>query len=65
MLVQHSLREEHQYQQPGRERRLHDHQRRQQQGDELQRPAEDGEGGAEQPAPAAHKTPGERQAQVL
>lgn len=65
VLVQHPLREEHQHEQTRRERRLHDDQRREQQRDELQRPAEDRKGGAEQPAPAARQTPGERQAQVL
>jgi hypothetical protein len=65
MLVQHPLCEEHQHEQAGRERRLHDHQRRKQQRDDLQRPAEDRQPGAEQPASAAHQSPGECQAQML
>jgi hypothetical protein len=40
VLVQHSLREEHQHEQAGCERRLHDDERREQQRDDLQRPAE-------------------------
>lgn len=39
VLVQHPLREEHQHEQPSGERRLHDDQRREQQRDDLQRPA--------------------------
>lgn len=65
VLVQHPLSEQHQHEQAGGERGLHDHQRREQQGDDLQRPAEDREAGAEQPARPAHQPPGERQAQVL
>jgi len=65
VLVQHALREEHQHEQAGRQRRLHDDQRRQQQGDELQRPADDRQARPQQPARAAHQAPGERQAQVL
>jgi hypothetical protein len=65
VLVQHALREEHQHEQARRERRLHDDQRRQQQRDELQRPADYRQAGSQQPAPAAHQAPGERQAQVL
>jgi hypothetical protein len=65
VLVQHALREEHQHQQPRGERRLHDDQRREQQRDDLQWPAEYRQARAEQPARAAHQAPGERQAQVL
>jgi hypothetical protein len=65
VLVQHALREEHQHEQAGRQRGLHDDQRRQQQRDELQRPADYRQAGSQQPARAAHQAPGERQAQVL
>jgi hypothetical protein len=65
VLVQHPLREEHQHEQTGGERRLHDDERREQQRDDLQRPAEDREPRAEQPARAAQQAPGEREAQVL
>jgi len=40
-LAQHPLGEDHQHQQSGRERRLHNHQRREQQRHDLQRPAEE------------------------
>lgn len=63
--MQHSLCEQHQHEQAGRERGLHDDQRREQQGDDLQRPTEDRQAGAEQPARPAHQPPHERQAQVL
>ncbi len=56
-LAQHPLGEEHQHQQAGRERRLHDDQRSEQQRDDLQRPAEDREAGAEQPARAPARGP--------
>ena len=56
---------DHQHEQPGGERRLHDDERREQQRDELQRQAEDRQAGAEQPARAAHEPPRQRQAQVL
>jgi hypothetical protein len=65
VLAQHPLREEHQHEQSGGERRLHDDERREQQRDDLQRPAEDRQRRAEQPARAAQEAPGERQAQVL
>lgn len=65
VLVQHPLREEHQHEQTGCERRLHDDERREQQRDDLQRPAEDRETRAEQPACAAQQAPGEREAQML
>ena len=50
VLAQHPLAQEHQHEQAGRERRLHHHQRRQQQRQHLQRPAEDRQPRAEQPA---------------
>ncbi len=65
VLVEHALCKEHQHQQARGERRLHDDQRREQQRDDLQRPAEDRQARSEQPARAAHQAPGERQAQVL
>jgi len=65
VLAEHPLREEHQHQQAGRQRRLHEHQRSQQQGDHLQRPAEDRQACAEQPARAPDQVLGQRQAQVL
>ena len=57
--------EEHQHEQAAGERRLHDDERSEQQRDDLQRPAEDRQAGAEQPACAAEQAPGQRQAQVL
>lgn len=65
VLVQHPLGEEHQHEQSRGERRLHDDQRRQQQRDDLQGPAEYRQRRAEQPARAPHEPPDERQAQVL
>ncbi len=50
---------------PDGERRLHDDERREQQRDELQRPAEDRQPGAEQPARAPHEPLREREPQVL
>jgi hypothetical protein len=65
MLAEHALREEHQHQQTGGEGRLHDHQWSEQQGQHLQRPAQDRQAGAGQPAGSPEQAPGERQAQVL
>lgn len=65
VLVEHALREEHQHEQAGGQRRLHDDQRREQQRDDLQRPAEDRQARTKQPARATHQAPGERQTQVL
>ena len=64
VLAQHSLPQQHQYQQTGGERRLHDHQRSQQQGHDLQREAEDRKAGAEQPPRPPDQAAGELQAQV-
>jgi len=64
-LAEHPLGEEHQHQQTGGERRLHDHQRGQQQREHLQRPAEQRQAGAEQPACTPNQAPSQRQAQVL
>ncbi len=65
MLAEHPLREEQQNQQAGGERRLDHHQRSQQQRDNLQRPAEDRQTGAGQPARAPEQVAHQRQAQVL
>ena len=65
VLAEHSLREEHQHEQPGGERRLHDDERSEQQRDYLQRPAEDRQPCAEQPAGTAQQAPGERETQML
>ncbi len=65
VLVQHALADEQQHQQSGGQRRLHDHQRRQHQCDHLQRPAEQRQARAEQPARAPQQVPHERHAQVL
>jgi len=65
VLVQHPLAEEHQHEQARGECRLDDYERCQQQRDQLQRPAEDRQAGAQQPAPASRQAPREREAQVL
>ena len=65
VLVQHPLAEEHQHEQARGERRLNDHERCQQQRDQLQRPAEDRQSGAQQPAPTSRQAPRERETQVL
>ena len=65
MLAEHALAEEQQHEQAGGERGLDHDQRREQQGDHLQRPAEDREPGADQPAAAPEQTLHEGQPQVL
>jgi len=65
MLAEHPLCEEHQNQKACCERRLDHHQRSQQQGDHLQRPAEHRQSGAGQPACASEQVAHQRQAQVL
>ncbi len=65
VLAEHPLRDEHQHEQAGGERGLDDHQRRQQQGEDLQRPAEDRQPRAGEPASAPEQTPDERHAQML
>jgi hypothetical protein len=65
VLVQQPPAEPQQHDQPGRERRLHDHQRHQQQRRQLQRPAEDRNAGAGQPASAPEQVAGQPEAQVL
>jgi len=64
-LTEHALGDHEQHHQPHRERRLHDHQRREQQREHLQRPAEHGQARAEQPARALQEPPHEREAQVI
>jgi hypothetical protein len=63
--VQHPLGEHQQHQQPGGHRGLHHHQRGQRERQQLQRPAEDREAGAQQPAGAGDQPARERQTQVL
>jgi hypothetical protein len=65
VLAEHALGEEHQHQQPGREGRLHDHQGRQHQGDDLKRPAEHREARAGEPACPLDQAPSQSQPQVL
>ena len=65
MLAEHALAEEQQHEQTGGERWLDHDQRRKQQGDHLQRPAEDRQPGADQPAAAPEQPLYERQAQML
>jgi hypothetical protein len=65
VLAQHPLGEEHEHQQPGRERRLDDDEGGEKQRDHLQRPAEDREARAEQPAGPPDQSPDEGEAQML
>lgn len=65
MLAEQALRDEHQHEQAERKRRLDHHQRSQQQGEDLQRPAEDRQPRAGEPAGAPGKAPDERHTQVL
>ncbi len=65
VLAQHPLGEQQQYEQAGGERGLHDDQRRQQQGQDLEREAEDRKARAEQPTRAPGEPPYERETQVL
>jgi hypothetical protein len=64
-LPEHALSDRQQHQQARGERGLHDHQGREQQREDLQRPAEDREAGAEQPTGALEESRDERDAQVL
>jgi hypothetical protein len=64
-LAEQALPHEHEHQQAGGERRLHDDQRREDQRDHLQRPAEHREPRAEQPAPASDQPRGKRQPQMV
>ncbi len=63
-LAEHPLAHEHQHQQPCCERRLHDHERREQEREDLQRPAEHREPGAEEPSPAPDQPRDEGESQV-
>ncbi len=65
VLAEHPPAEVQQHEQAGGQRRLHDHQRRQQQRQHLQRPAEDRQARAHQPARAFDEAADERHAQVL
>jgi len=65
MLAEHALTEEQQHEQTRRECRLDHHQRRQQQRQDLQRPTEDRQPRAQQPAGAFQQPAYERHAQVL
>ncbi len=65
VLAEHALAEQQQHEQPRGERGLDDDQRSEQQGDHLQRPAEDRQAGAEHPAAAPEQPPHERQSQML
>jgi len=64
-LAEHALGDQQQHQETGRQCWLHDHERSKQQRQHLQRPAEDREPCAEQPASAPDEARDERQAQVL
>ncbi len=65
VLAEHPLGEQQKHEQAAGKRRLHDDERREQQRDDLQRPAEDRQSGAEEPARAADQSQRERHAQVL
>ncbi len=65
VLAEHALAEEQQHQQARGERRLHHHQRGQHQRDDLQRPAENRQSRAKQPASAPEQATDQGQAQVL
>ena len=64
-LAEHALAEEQQHEQADGHRRLHDHQRDQQQGHDLQRPAKHRKPGSRQPARTAQQVQGKRGVQVL
>jgi hypothetical protein len=64
-LAEQTLAHEHQHQQAGGERGLHDDQRREDQRDHLQRPAEHREPCPEQPAPAPDQPRGKRKPQMV
>jgi hypothetical protein len=65
VLAEHPLAQQQQHEQPARERRLDDHERCEQQGQQLQGKAEYRQARAQQPAPAPEQSPCERQAQML
>jgi len=62
VLAQHPLSQEHQHEQARGQRGLDHDQRRQQQRDHLQRPAEDRQARAQHPAPAPDQPPDQGQA---
>jgi hypothetical protein len=64
-LAEHALAEEQQHEQADGHGRLNDHERNQQQRDDLQRPAEHRKPGSRQPARAAQQVEGKRGVQVL
>jgi len=65
VLAEHPLAEKQQHDQAHRQRGLHHHQRREQQREHLQRPAEDRQARAQHPAPAPDEPPDQGQAQML
>jgi len=65
VLAEHPLAQEQQHEQPCGERRLHHHQGREQQRHDLQRPAENRQSRADQPAGTPEESLHERQSQVL
>lgn len=65
VLSEHPLGEEQQHEQARRERGLYDRERREQQRHHLQRPADDRQPRADQPARPPDQSPRERQTQVL
>lgn len=64
-LAEHALAEEQQHEQADGHRRLHDHERDQQQGNDLQWPAKHRKPGSCQPARAAQQVQRKRGVQVL
>ncbi len=64
-LAEHALAEEQQHEQADGHRRLHDHERDQQQGNDLQRPAKHRKPGSREPACTAQQVQGKRGVQVL
>jgi len=64
-LAEHALAHHHQHRQAERQRRLHDHQGGEAEGQHLQRPAQHRQGGAAQPAHAPDQAQRECHAQVL
>ena len=64
-LAEHPLGEEHEHEQPRREGRLDDDERGEQQGDDLEREAEDREPRAGEPAGPLHELAGQAHAQMV
>ncbi len=64
-LAEHALAKEQQHEQADGHRRLHDHERDQQQRHDLQRPAKHRKPGSRQPARATQQVEGKRGVQVL